>query len=224
MTRPPERPTGSNLDVEQRQALEQWLRQIHRQSFATAAAQVLGGTNSNNIRKPFDEPRLRLRFCLFLRLPGPRRRAARQRRPQPPEHLGNLELTLEIRDVTQFGKPDLTPLQADFDVSGTRQLNSLNTLDGQNEATTRWVDPGATPCRHPGDSAAATGRVAQRAIQLQVQPAADSPVAPLAPVFIETSLDQDTLYVQAQAVLTCAFITRYRCMTTAASARCRSKG
>lgn len=28
VTRPPERPTGNNLDVEQRQALEQWLRQI----------------------------------------------------------------------------------------------------------------------------------------------------------------------------------------------------
>lgn len=28
VTRPPQRPTGSNLDVEQRQALEQWLRQI----------------------------------------------------------------------------------------------------------------------------------------------------------------------------------------------------
>ncbi|NER62524.1 hypothetical protein G3435_26480, partial [Pseudomonas sp. MAFF212428] len=27
-TRPPQRPTDSNLDAEQRQALEQWLRQI----------------------------------------------------------------------------------------------------------------------------------------------------------------------------------------------------
>lgn len=48
-----------------------------------------------------------------------------------------LELTLEIEDVTQFGKPDLTPLQADFEVRDTRQVNSLKSLDGQTQANTR---------------------------------------------------------------------------------------
>ena len=114
-----------------------------------------------------------------------------------------LELTLEVRDVTQFGKPDLTPLQADFEVRGTRQLNRLNTLDGQNEATTRWVvtlmprraGTLEIPSLHLGELHSAP-------IQLQVQAAEDTPVTLLAPVFIEASLDQGSVYVQAQAVLT----------------------
>ena len=114
-----------------------------------------------------------------------------------------LELTLEIRDVTQFGKPDLAPLQADFEVRGTRQLNSLNTLDGQNEATTRWVvtlmprraGTLQIPPLHLGD-------IVSEPIELQVQAAEDSPATLLAPVFVEATLDQNDIYVQAQAVLT----------------------
>ncbi|MEE1925772.1 BatD family protein [Pseudomonas sp. 148P] len=114
-----------------------------------------------------------------------------------------LELTLEIRDVTQFGKPDLTPLQADFEVRGTRQLNSLNTLDGQNEATTRWVV--TLMPRRAGTleiPALHLGELHSEPIQLQVQVAEDTPVTLLAPVFVEASLDQNSVYVQAQAVLT----------------------
>lgn len=48
-----------------------------------------------------------------------------------------VELTLESNDATLFGKPDLAPLQALFDVRGTRQVNQLTTLDGENRATTR---------------------------------------------------------------------------------------
>lgn len=114
-----------------------------------------------------------------------------------------LELTLEIRDVTQFGKPDLSPLQADFEVRGTRQLNSLNTLDGQNEATTRWVV--TLMPRRAGTleiPALSLGELHSEPIQLQVQAAEDTPATILAPVFIEASLDQNSIYVQAQAVLT----------------------
>ena len=50
-----------------------------------------------------------------------------------------VELTLESNDVTQFGKPDLTPLEPLFEVRGTRQVNQLNTLNGDNRATTRWI-------------------------------------------------------------------------------------
>ncbi|MFP3500652.1 BatD family protein, partial [Pseudomonas sp. SIMBA_059] len=47
--------------------------------------------------------------------------------------------TLESQDVTQFGKPDLQALEGDFEVRGTRQLNSLHTLDGETRASTRWI-------------------------------------------------------------------------------------
>jgi hypothetical protein len=52
-----------------------------------------------------------------------------------------IELTLESNDVTQFGKPDLTPLEPLFEVRGTRQVNQLNTLNGDNQATTRSIKP-----------------------------------------------------------------------------------
>ena len=48
-----------------------------------------------------------------------------------------VELTVESSDVTQFGKPDLSPLDAQFEVSVTRQINQLTTLGGDNHATTR---------------------------------------------------------------------------------------
>jgi len=142
-------------------------------------------------------------FCLFFALQS---QAQALLASVDRSHLSTaetLELTLEIRDVTQFGKPDLAPLQADFEVRGTRQLNSLNTLDGQNEATTRWVV--TLMPRRAGTLEIPSlhlGELRSEPIQLQVQAAEDTPTTLLAPVFIEASLDQGSVYVQAQAVLT----------------------
>ena len=41
-----------------------------------------------------------------------------------------VELTLESNDVTLFGKPDLSALEAQFEVRGTRQVNQLTSLNG----------------------------------------------------------------------------------------------
>ena len=41
-----------------------------------------------------------------------------------------VELTLETDDATVFGRPDMSALDADFEVRDTRQLNSLTTLEG----------------------------------------------------------------------------------------------
>lgn len=115
-----------------------------------------------------------------------------------------VELTLESNNVTLFGKPDLTPLQAQFEVQGTRQVNQLTSLNGDNRAITRWIItllPKTTgtvviPPLQLGD-------VQSQPISLQVlQSASRSDSAPLEPVFIDASLDQDSVYVQAQAVLT----------------------
>ncbi|PWB31497.1 protein BatD [Pseudomonas sp. SDI] len=114
-----------------------------------------------------------------------------------------LELTLESGDVTQFGKPDLAPLQGQFEVRGTRQVNSLTSLDGQNEATTRWI---VTLLPRQSGSleipALQLGEARSEPLQLQVLPAETSSATNLAPVFIEASLDDSSVYVQAQAVLT----------------------
>lgn len=115
-----------------------------------------------------------------------------------------VELTLESDDVTLFGKPDLSPLDALFEVRGTRQINQLNTLNGESHATTRWIIT-LLP-RHSGTveiPPLQLGEIKSQAISLQVlESQSQDSVTKLAPVFIDSSLDQDNVYVQAQAVLT----------------------
>ncbi|MBV7574903.1 BatD family protein [Pseudomonas sp. PDM32] len=115
-----------------------------------------------------------------------------------------VELTLESTDVTQFGKPDLTPLEPLFEVRGTRQVNQLNTLSGENQAATRWI---ITLLPRQNGSVVIPplqlGELQSQPITLQVVES-ETPDNPnkRAPVFIDASLDQTSVYVQAQAVLT----------------------
>ncbi|OUM33381.1 protein BatD [Pseudomonas putida] len=115
----------------------------------------------------------------------------------------SLELTLESQDVTQFGKPDLHALEADFEVRGTRQLNSLHTLDGETRASTRWIIT-LLP-RRSGSlriPELQLGQSHSQAIELQVLQADASRQDSASQVFIEATLDSSDVYVQAQAVLT----------------------
>ncbi|WP_350575058.1 BatD family protein [Pseudomonas sp. HY2-MNA-CIBAN-0224] len=113
-----------------------------------------------------------------------------------------VELTLETNDATLFGKPDLAPLDTLFEVRGTRQVNQLTTLNDDNKATTRWIitlQPKQTgtvtiPSLQVGDYHSLP-------INLTVTQSSASD-SELAPVFIEASLDQPNVYVQAQAILT----------------------
>ncbi|MEK1842125.1 MAG: BatD family protein, partial [Pseudomonas sp.] len=115
-----------------------------------------------------------------------------------------VELTLETSDVTQFGKPDLTPLEPLFEVRGTRQVNQLNTLNGDTQATTRWIitlmprQNGSVviPSLQLGD--VQSQPITVQVIESETQDSSNT----LAPVFIEASLDQNSVYVQAQAILT----------------------
>lgn len=115
-----------------------------------------------------------------------------------------VELTLESTDVTQFGKPDMTPLEPLFEVRGTRQVNQLNTLSGENRATTRWI---VTLLPRQNGSVVIPplqlGELQSQPITLQVVES-ETPDNPnkRAAVFIDASLDQTSVYVQAQAILT----------------------
>ncbi len=115
-----------------------------------------------------------------------------------------VELTLESNDVTQFGKPDLTALEPLFEVRGTRQVNQLTTLNGGNGATTRWIIT-LLP-RQNGSVVIPSlqlGEVQSQPITLQVvESETQDSTQKLAPVFIDASLDQNSVYVQAQAILT----------------------
>jgi hypothetical protein len=116
----------------------------------------------------------------------------------------SVELTLETDDTTLFNKPDLSPLNALFEVIGTRQVNRLTTLDGEARAITRWIvtlQPKQSgyvvvPPLRLGDTQTAP-------ITLHVlEGNGNAAAGQLAPVFIDASLDQESVYVQAQVVLT----------------------
>ncbi|CAI8982853.1 BatD family protein [Pseudomonas sp. IT-P260] len=115
-----------------------------------------------------------------------------------------VELILETSDVTQFGKPDLTPLEPLFEVRGTRQVNQLNTLNGDNRATTRWIitllpkENGSVviPPLQLGD--VQSQPITVQVVESDTREEKNNPN----PVFIEVSLDQSSVYVQAQAILT----------------------
>ncbi|MEK1938846.1 MAG: BatD family protein [Pseudomonas sp.] len=115
-----------------------------------------------------------------------------------------LELSLESDDATLFGKPDLAPLDAAFDVLGTRQINRLTTIDGSARATTRWIitlqpkDVGTVVI-----PSLSLGENKSEPITLQViKTEENSDSESVAPVFIDASLDQESVYVQAQVILT----------------------
>ena len=114
-----------------------------------------------------------------------------------------VELRLQSDDPTLFGKPDLSPLEKDFEILGSRQQNQLSSINGTTAATTTWhvsllprrVGELQIPALQLGDQRS-------EAIRLQVS-RDDSPGGKAsAPIFIDASLDHDSVYVQAQAVLT----------------------
>ncbi|WP_341303354.1 BatD family protein [Pseudomonas sp. TMP25] len=115
----------------------------------------------------------------------------------------SIELTLESDDATQFGKPDLQPLNELFEVLGTRQVNRLTSANTGAQASTRWII--TLQPKHSGYVVIpplSLGQMQSAPITLHVQQTARAADNRMAPVFIDASLDQESIYVQAQTVLT----------------------
>jgi hypothetical protein len=117
-----------------------------------------------------------------------------------------VDLTLETDSATVFGKPDLSVLEPLFTVVSTRQVNQFSTYSGQKHSATRWI-----VTLQPRQSGIVVvppiqfGSGQSQPISLNVQPAgAASTVSSnaLAPIFIDASVDQESVYVQAQVILT----------------------
>ncbi len=115
-----------------------------------------------------------------------------------------LELSLESQGGAVFGKPDLEPLEELFEVFDTRQVNQLSSSNGEARAITRWLitlRPRQTgyvviPPLQLGDWRS-------EPITLLVQESLKSSEGDqLAPIFIDSSVDQESVYVQAQVILT----------------------
>ena len=115
----------------------------------------------------------------------------------------SVELTLQSQGAIALSTPDLTPLNKDFEILGSRQVSSLSTGTGGTQQSTRWLisllpkrlGQLEIPSLQVGDSHSP-------ALQLQVQKSSESGSAQVAPVFIDASLSQEEVYVQAQTVLT----------------------
>lgn len=117
-----------------------------------------------------------------------------------------LELTLESAAANRFGRPDLTPLEEHFQIQGSRQLSLIGQLNGQSQPVTRWIVtllPKRTgyvvvPPVSLGDSQS-------EPVGLQVlsaSQAAQDTISHMAPVFIDSEVDTEAPYVQAQTILT----------------------
>lgn len=114
-----------------------------------------------------------------------------------------VELTLETSDTTVFGKPDLQPLEGLFRVLGTRQANQLSSAYGEAQAVTQWLitlQPQRTG--YVVIPPLQLGEWRSEPIMLNVSESSTEGGGRLAPIFIDSSLDQDSVYVQAQVVLT----------------------
>lgn len=114
-----------------------------------------------------------------------------------------VELTLETGDTTVFGKPDLQPLDALFSVFDTRQTNQISGANGEARTITRWsirLQPRKTG--HLMIPPLQIGEWRSEPISLNVTDSSAEGSDKLAPIFIDSSLDHESVYVQAQVVLT----------------------
>lgn len=114
-----------------------------------------------------------------------------------------LDLILETPDANLYGKPDLTPLEPLFHILGTRQVNRLSTVQGQTSVLTRWII--TLQPRNQGFIVIPPLKVGDQesqSISIQVTEPSAAQSGQAAPIYIETTLDQDSLYVQEQALLT----------------------
>lgn len=115
----------------------------------------------------------------------------------------SVELTLESNDGTLFGKPDLSPLAPLFEVLASRQVNRLATVQGEAQVVSRWII--TLQPRNEGYVVIPPLRLGEahtQPITLHVVAVEQAAGGQLAPIFIDASLDRDSVYVQAQAVLT----------------------
>ncbi len=115
----------------------------------------------------------------------------------------SFELILESDDTRSFAAPDLSPLKPFFELIASKQVNRYSTVAGQARPINQWV-----LTLLPKQTGfviippLSLGALQTAPINLHVKEQQISQTAHLAPVYIDTQLDQEQVYVQAQAVLT----------------------
>ena len=115
----------------------------------------------------------------------------------------SIELTLESDDTSYFAAPDLTPLKPFFELLASKQVNRFSTTAGQARPISQWI-----LTLLPKQSGflvippLSLGALQSAPINLHVKEQQVIKQPLLAPVYIDTQLDQEQVYIQAQAVLT----------------------
>ncbi len=115
----------------------------------------------------------------------------------------SLTFKIRVTDGSNFSKPDLSPLEQDFHVLGTSQSSQHMIRNGQSESWVEWSTD-LVPKRKgqltipPID---VNGEKTQ-AITINVQPSLPISESNLKPVFLESEVDANTVYVQQQLVYT----------------------
>lgn len=116
-----------------------------------------------------------------------------------------LNLTLRVDGQSFRSQPDVTPLKKDFDILGSQHSSQFQMINGKTESWTDWIITLA-PKR--------TGAITIPALSFNGETSAPIPVDVrhgnttadntdnISPVFMQTSLSRQELYVQQQTVLT----------------------
>ncbi|MCJ8167850.1 BatD family protein [Atopomonas sediminilitoris] len=117
----------------------------------------------------------------------------------------SIELTLETDD-NSFSQPDWEPLKHDFIILGTRQVKRLSSDNQSTSTSTQWLV--SLQARNTGKLTIPPlrlGNHSSQAIQIEVLDASQRPEPEanrVAPVFIDAQLSQESVYLQAQTILT----------------------
>jgi hypothetical protein len=115
----------------------------------------------------------------------------------------SLTLTLRINRTGSFNSPDLSPLDADFHILGSSQSSRHMISNGQSESLTEWTIS-LMPKRQGELTIPAISIDGQQSqpITINVQPSVPRSAGNLQPVFLESEVDQDSVYVQQQLIFT----------------------
>lgn len=112
----------------------------------------------------------------------------------------SVELILESDDTSQFLAPDLTPLKPLFELLNSQQVNRFNS---SGQPVTQWV-LSLLP-KHTGlliIPPLSLGELHSAPINLFIKEFNLHSVSPVEPVYIDTQLDREWVYLQAQLILT----------------------
>jgi hypothetical protein len=112
-------------------------------------------------------------------------------------------LNVEVSDSMTAAKPDFSPLETDFTLSGTQSSSSVNIVNGQSSSKLLWAV--ALEPKHAGTLTIPALSVAGQNTQpvtLIVQPASTVSGKAGDDVYIETTIEPRTPYVQQQVGMT----------------------